>query len=310
MHEYSVQERFGRAIADLQSGSIVSALDQLIALAKTNPNYPGLNFELANCYNRVGRHAEALLHAQEELKMQPDHQGAHQLEAFLKGALAPPEISTELAQTQPYSTSIPREFLLVLQKRLHNYSYKGVPMLKNPFDLAIYTQLLWNLKPASIVEIGSKSGGSALWFAHQVDVFGFDCRIFSIDIVKVEDVSHPRITFLKGDGNSLDSCSELDWRTLAHPWLVIDDANHEANTCLKISQFFDPLLRSGDYYVIEDGIISDLQPDTFPNACSGPHVAIRALLGMRPVRYQIDRRYCDLFGYNATWCTNGFLRRW
>jgi len=309
MEHSSFQETLARARAEIESGSIVSALDRLVSLAKADPSYPGLHFELANCYNRVGRHAEALQHAREELKIQPNHPETRQLEVFLAVALAPPEISGELARTQPYFTSIPREFLVALQKRLHNYSYMGVPMLKNPFDLAIYSQLLWNLRPSTIVEIGSKSGGSALWFAHQLDAFGFDCRIFSIDIVRVENVNHPRITFLKGNGDSLDSCSGIDWRKLPHPWLVIDDANHEAQTCIMISQFFDPLLRTGDYYVAEDGIISDLQPDTFPDGTSGPHIAIRALLEKKPARYRIDRRYCDLFGYNATWCTNGFLQR-
>jgi cephalosporin hydroxylase len=40
------------------------------------------------------------------------------------------------------------------------YTYRGVPMLKNPFDLALYLLLLWRLKPRTVIEIGSKSGGS------------------------------------------------------------------------------------------------------------------------------------------------------
>lgn len=58
-----------------------------------------------------------------------------------------------------------------------------------------------------------------------------------------------------------------------------------------------------------DGIISDLYPEGYPNASSGPHVAIRDLLERHADAYVIDRIYCDMFGYNATWCTNVFLKR-
>jgi cephalosporin hydroxylase len=96
---------------------------------------------------------------------------------------------------------------------------------------------------------------------------------------------------------------------LEPPLLVIDDANHEASTCIRIADFIHPLLQSGDYFVVEDGIISDLYPAGYPNASSGPHMAIRHVLERHPDDYVIDRIYCDMFGYNATWCTNGFLKR-
>ena len=39
-----------------------------------------------------------------------------------------------------------------------NYTYKGVPTYKNPFDLALYQLLLWEQKPRTLIEIGSKWG--------------------------------------------------------------------------------------------------------------------------------------------------------
>lgn len=63
---------------------------------------------------------------------------------------------------RPWNTSLPRETLLSTQQSLHNYTYRGVPMLKNPFDLALYLLLLRRLKPRTVIEIGSKSGGSGL----------------------------------------------------------------------------------------------------------------------------------------------------
>jgi len=64
-------------------------------------------------------------------------------------------------------TSLPKEILPALQTGHLKYSYKGIKTLKCPFDLTLYTLLLWNAKPRTIFEIGSFNGGSALWLADQ-----------------------------------------------------------------------------------------------------------------------------------------------
>jgi cephalosporin hydroxylase len=306
----SPDDILSEASSRLIEGKLLEALELLRSLQRTNSSMPEVNYILARCYQQIGRHEQALESVRRELEIQPANEAAKQLEAFLSKALSPPEISEQHFRERPWHSSVPVKFLQALQRRLHNFSYLGTPLLKNPFDLAIYSQLLWALKPRTIVEIGSKSGGSAIWFAHQLDVFQREFRIFSIDLIKVEDVAHPRVTFLQGDANDLGQTGGIDWAAdLIPPLLLIDDANHQESTCIRIADFFHPLLRQGDYFVIEDGIISDLSPETFPNASSGPHMAIRQLLERHPDAYIIDRFYCDMFGYNATWCTNGFLRR-
>jgi len=299
-----------QATNELREGRLSDGLRMLRSLQQVHADLPELNYQLARCYDQLGRHRKAVDHLSRELEIQPNHEPSKKLSAFLSQALSPPQIPDGITDEQVWRSSVPCEFLKSLQKRLHNFSYMGIPLLKNPFDLAIYSQLLWRLKPRTIVEIGSESGGSALWFAHQLDAFQSQCRIFSIDIIGVESVHHPRITFLEGDANDLGRTARIDWTSdLDPPLLVIDDASHEAGTCIRIADFIHPLLRSGDYFVVEDGIISDLYPEAYPNATSGPHVAIRHLLERHPDAYLIDRFYCDMFGYNATWCTNGFLQR-
>src|SRR3984893_14144376 len=191
----------------------VEAARLLRALRRLHPDLPAVNYRLACCYNELGRHGEALESAHQVLKIQPDHEPAKRLAVFLSEALSPPQITEEQVREQPWYSSVPRPFLKSLQNRLHNFSYMGVPLLKNPFDLAIYSQLLWALKPRTIVEIGSASGGSALWLAHQLDAFQFECRIFSIDVIRVENISHPRLAFLEGDANDLGRTEGIDWRS-------------------------------------------------------------------------------------------------
>src|SRR5271166_419417 len=51
---------------------------------------------------------------------------------------------------------LPRRFLETIQHGTMNYSCKGVPTYKSPFDLALYQLLLWEQKPRTLIEIGSK----------------------------------------------------------------------------------------------------------------------------------------------------------
>jgi hypothetical protein len=96
-------------------------------------------------------------------------------------------------------------------------------------------------------------------------------------------------------------------KSLPRPWLVIEDADHEYETSIEVLKFFHPWLQPGEYIVVEDGIISDLSQ--VPDCNSGPHRALKEFLPNHPEEYEIDSSYCDFFGYNVTWCTNGWLRK-
>ena len=47
-------------------------------------------------------------------------------------------------------------------------SWRGIPMIKDCFDLIIVQQLLWEVKPQTVIEIGAYKGASALWAADMI----------------------------------------------------------------------------------------------------------------------------------------------
>src|ERR1700758_3730405 len=69
-----------------------------------------------------------------------------------------------------------------IQRGALGYSYRGLSMLKNPFDVALYQKLIWQVKPRTIVEIGSYLGTSALWLADMLRLFDIDGCVLSVDI--------------------------------------------------------------------------------------------------------------------------------
>jgi cephalosporin hydroxylase len=290
---------------DADYGKTLELLQTIVA---ENPGSPEANFLFAQCLNQIGRHEEALSFLEQQEKVLRNIEEATHLRNQLSKALAAPKPDDRI-RLGSYESSIPKEFLGVLQRRLHNFYYKGIALQKNPFDLAIYSRLISELGPRTIVEIGSKAGGSALWFADQCRIFQLNTNIISVDLIPVTTVKDPQIRFIQGDAERLAEALDVDWfRDLVSPLLVIDDASHYTKTSMAIASFFHPFLKSGDYLVIEDGIISDLYPEVCPNYSSGPHQVIRYLLETFPEKYAVDRALCDMFGYNATWCTNGFLK--
>jgi cephalosporin hydroxylase len=278
-------------------------------LTQTAQQQTGLARLLAVSYSHIGRHDLALQWAEKALVENPQDTEISGLVSTIRGVFGSDE-KKEGKRLSPWGSALPMEALRQIQSGLHRVKYRGIEMLKNPFDIAIYMQLLWDLKPGTVFEIGTHSGGTAIWLGDQLINYGLPGRVISIDLIQPAAIEHSRVQLLEGDATALAEALDPELlQSSPHPWLVIEDSSHEVITSEAVWRFFHPFLTPGDYLVVEDGIISDLFPEAYPNFSSGPHIAIGRLLGEFPDVYEVDRHYCDFFGHNFTWCTNGFLRR-
>ena len=208
-----------------------------------------------------------------------------------------------------WGADLPLRALESLQIGSLKYSYRGIPMLKNPFEVALYQTLLWQAKPQTIIEIGSYLGASALWMADLMRSFGLSGQVLSIDI-QPPDASFERddIRFIAGDARRLgETLSAEILSTLPRPLLVIEDSVHDVETTLAVLRFFDRVLEPGEYIVIEDGLVTDL--GVAHRFSGGPGRAISQFLLESEGRYQIDSAFCDHYGHNFTGNPNGYLRR-
>jgi cephalosporin hydroxylase len=200
-------------------------------------------------------------------------------------------------------SELPYELLMAIQQGTMAYRHRGLPLLKNPFDLAIYPLLLERAQPQTLIEIGSFRGGSALWFAEQ----RAGMRVISIDL-EPPDVSHPAVTFLRGDAQNLGAVLTNEMmQSVARPLLVIEDSSHLAATTAAVLDFFDGWLQRDEYIVIEDGILTAMR--VAESYGGGPLRATHEFLARTGGRYEIDRELCDYFGPNMTWNVDGYLRR-
>ncbi|MES5488943.1 CmcI family methyltransferase [Bradyrhizobium sp. INPA03-11B] len=178
-------------------------------------------------------------------------------------------------------------------------TYKGLIHIKTPFDLALYTRLIWELQPRTILELGSYQGGSGLWFAdHMSMLCDTPGEVHSFDLhtkcVHGNAKQHPFLTFHQADLSDVAAFDEDLLMRLPHPWLVIDDAHVQV---FSIFSYLNNFLISGDYYVIED---NPMRADK--DIIDGLHLVEQS-------GFLIDTYYTDAFGMNLTCAPNAWLRK-
>ncbi|MBH5390658.1 CmcI family methyltransferase [Bradyrhizobium diversitatis] len=177
-------------------------------------------------------------------------------------------------------------------------TYKGLITIKTPFDLALYTRLIWELQPRTILELGSYQGGSGLWFADHMsmlcenpgEVHSFDLQTKCIH----ENAKHPLLTFHQVDLSDVAAFDENLLMRLPHPWLVTDDAHVQV---FSIFSYLNRFLAPGDYYVIEDDPIR------------ADKEIINGLQLVEQSGFLVDTYYTDAFGDNLTCAPNAWLRK-
>jgi len=117
------------------------------------------------------------------------------------------------------------------------------------FDFALLSMLLAELRPATILEIGSGNGASALWLADLAAMNALVCRVLSVDVNSVP-ITHPAADFVTGDARDLTSV--LPEGALARgPRLVLEDAHVGVR---EVMEYVHDRLAEGDYLVLEDSV--------------------------------------------------------
>ncbi len=160
---------------------------------------PELLVRRFRCLSDLGQPEEAIRLGRGLAEVAPEEIGEHL--ARLEAAMARPALGPSSTE-RSYGTELSRETLLRIQQAVHHYRYRGRQLVKSPFDLALHSLLLENLCPATVFEVGSKSGGSAIWFADLMARLGIEGHVHSFDLFPVDD-PHPGVTFHQGDGRQL-----------------------------------------------------------------------------------------------------------
>ncbi len=183
-------------------------------------------------------------------------------------------------------------------------TYRGVPAIRCPFDYVMYQMIIWDIKPNLIIEIGTSNGGGALYMADILNMTGKGV-VHTINIENKaykEVLEHPRIKIFTSGWAEYDMNQTKAFPTI----LVIEDGSHTYEDTLGALKKFSPFVTLGSYFIAEDGIVDELRKEK--GLHGGPLRAIREFLKSNS-DFEVDRKYCDMFGKNATFNVNGYLKR-
>jgi cephalosporin hydroxylase len=184
-----------------------------------------------------------------------------------------------------------------------NLSWFGYQLYKCPLDLWIYQELLVRTKPDVIIETGTCCGGSALFLAMMLDHIGHG-RVVTIDIDGAPiRPQHPRISYITGSSTDASVIADVKQRVGEGRAMAILDANHYADFVYDELVAYSPLVKIGDYLIVED-----TNADTIPSAPEyrdGPMKALNRFLAETD-EFAIDHR-CERF--MLTLNPRGYLKR-
>lgn len=188
-----------------------------------------------------------------------------------------------------------------------NTKWMGVPVCKCPFDLWIYQEIIHEVVPDVILEMGTYGGGSALYWASLCDLVGHG-RVVTVDVAPPAIVpSHPRITYLTGSSISPEIVAAMTAQASRSNRVLVNlDSAHDRDHVLRELELYAPLVTPGSYVIVEDSNVNG--HPALPEHGPGPAEAIDAFLAtpFGGAAFEIDRAREKFF---VTFNPSGYLKR-
>lgn len=184
-------------------------------------------------------------------------------------------------------------------------TWLGVPVWQNVSDLWTIQEVIARVRPALLIECGTNRGGSSLFYAHLFDLMGAG-EVLTIDIEKLHNLTHPRVTCLIGSSTSDEIVETTRQKAAAcqGPVMVILDSDHSRDHVRSELDCYAKLVTPGSYCLVQDGVIDTL-PE-FRAGRPGPLPAIEDFLKTHP-EFECDHELSERF--LITHHPKGWLRR-
>jgi cephalosporin hydroxylase len=182
--------------------------------------------------------------------------------------------------------------------------YHGIETHKCPLDLWIFQEMLHDVRPALVIELGTFLGGTTLFLAHQLELLNCG-SVVSVDCRELSRPQHPRVQYLVGNTESTEIVGKIRLRAqqVSGPVLVIHDADHHYDVCLEDLETYGPFVTAGSYLIVEDTNVNGHPVNT--EWGPGPWEAVETFLSKHSEFVRDSGRDKFLMTYNP----GGHLRR-
>jgi cephalosporin hydroxylase len=187
--------------------------------------------------------------------------------------------------------------------------WRGVQLIKNPMDLWVFAEIIHQVMPRVIIETGTRTGGSSLFYADMMKVGGVpNPKVITVDIA--EDEWRPeddRIVYLKGSSTDVEILDEIHGMVYDRvPRMVFLDSDHSPDHVYAELEQYHHWVTPGSYLVVEDTNFGNPVDIVEPHLhFGGPAVGLERWLRDHP-EFEPDP-YRERFG--VTFNPGAWLRR-
>lgn len=184
-------------------------------------------------------------------------------------------------------------------------TWMGLPAWKNVLDAWVYQEIVHEMRPEIIIEIGNAHGGSTLYLANLLDLVGRG-DVIAVDIDHSQfRARHPRITTVTGDSLAPETLAQVEALAHGRQGLVIHDGDHGREHVLGDLKAYAKFVQVGGYFVVEDTIIDLFKAGDGLGSVNGPLGAVERFVREHPC-FQIDG---DREAFVLTFNPRGYLKR-
>ncbi len=151
-------------------------------------------------------------------------------------------------------------------KYVYSFTWMGRPIIQLPDDMFRLQEVIYQVKPDVIIEIGIAHGGSLIFSASLCKAMGKG-RVVAVDIeirphnrkaIEEHELS-PYITMFEGDSIAKEIVSQIrDQIDPGESVIAFLDGCHTKSHVLSELEAYGPMITPGSYIVAMDGIQRDL----------------------------------------------------
>ena len=164
-----------------------------------------------------------------------------------------------------------------------NLWFHNIKIGKNPVDLWVMQDIIWEIRPDFIIETGTFRGGSALFWANVLNGIGLtNSRVITVDIsdYTYEASEHPLwkqyVDFYLGSSTDPQIVAAIARQVRGKKTLVTFDSDHRAPHVLRELRMYSPMVSRGSYVVVEDTHMDGVP--TYSDTYAGPFEAVLQFL--------------------------------